>query len=375
MSIIFDQEQQALRDAARQFFAEQFSSEAVREQMSTSRGFDDAVWRRMATELGLQGLALSDEHGGAGASFVEQLVVAEEMGRALVGAPYFSTVMLAAAAVAVSGDGAAQKNLFPGIADGSIVATLSLLDARGGIDSTGQSITATPSPEGFILDGTGYFVPDGHVAHKIFIIAATPAGPSLFVVDAQAPGISIAELETVDLTRKQAHLSFDKAPADLVGREGSGSDIIDRTVDLALIALAAEQLGGAQRCLEMSVEYATIRSQFGRKIGSFQAVKHRCADMLIAIEVARSAVYHAVMLAADPVTADSEELRLAAPMAKALASEAYTFAARQNIQLHGGIGCTWEHDAHLHYRRAHASTVFLGGIEEQRERLATRLGI
>ncbi|QTJ68605.1 acyl-CoA/acyl-ACP dehydrogenase [Rhodococcus sp. ZPP] len=375
MSIIFDQEQQALREATRQFFTEQFSSDAIRSQMATSRGFEDKVWLRMATELGLQGLALPEEYGGAGAGFVEQLVVLEEMGRAVVGSPYFSTVALAANALTVSGDAAAQKELLPGIADGSMIATLSFLDASGAVDVDGHAVVATTSPDGFVLDGRGYFVSDGHVADKILVVAATAAGTSLFVVDTQWPGVTAAELDTLDQTRKQAHLTFEQAPAVLVSREGGGSEIVERTLDLARIALAAEQLGGAQRCLDMSVEYATMRSQFGRKIGSFQAVKHRCADMLIAIEAARSAVYHAVQLAADPATADSNELRLAAPMAKALASEAYMYAARQNIQLHGGIGCTWEHDAHLYYRRAHASTAFLGGIEEQRERLATRLGI
>ena len=375
MSIVFDQEQQALREATRRFFTEQFSSEATRSQMATSRGFEDKTWLRMATELGLQGLTLPEEHGGAGAGFVEQLVVLEEMGQALIGSPYLSTVALAANALAASGDATAQKELLPGIAEGSTIATLSFLDAAGAVDAGGRAVSATVSADGYVLDGRGYFVSDGHVAHKALVVASTAVGPSLFVVDTQSAGVAAEELDTLDQTRKQAHLTFEQAPAVLVGREGGGGDIVERTLDLAMIALAAEQLGGAQRCLDMSVEYATIRSQFGRKIGSFQAVKHRCADMLTAIEVARSAVYHAVQLAADPATNDGEALRLAAPMAKALASEAYMFAAQQNIQLHGGIGCTWDHDAHLHYRRAHASTVFLGGIEEQRERLATRLGI
>lgn len=375
MSIVFDTEQQALRDASRQFFSEQFSSENVRVAMSTPEGYDTKVWLRMASELGLQGLAIADELGGGGAGFTEQLVVFEELGKALAGSPYYSTIGLAANTISASGSGALQDRLLSSIAEGNTIATTSYLDSEGRIDLKGSAVNAVDTGSGWSLNGGGYYVTDGHVADILIAIAATVDGPTLFAAPADSPGVTAQQLETLDPTRKQAHLTFTNAPAEVLGAAGSGYEVLDHALDLARVALACEQLGGAQSCLDAAVEYASVRVQFGRKIGSFQAIKHRCADILTAVEIARSAIYHAVSLASDPETVSSQSLKLAAPMAKALASEAYLFAARQNIQIHGGIGCTWEHDAHLHYRRAHSSNVLLGDINQQRDLVATRLGI
>lgn len=378
MSIIFEEEHHALRASTRQFLQSRFDSESVRSQMASDRGFDQATWQQMAQEMGLQGLALPEEFGGSGAGPVEQLVVWEEMGKALAGGPYLSSVGLAAGLLRVCPPNVATKELLNGIADGTTIATVGF-DAtadfarRASAPGTRRTPQVTEVDGRYLLTGDLLHVPDGNVADVVLAEVEFQGRAALFVVSTAGDGVRVEPLVTVDMTRKQAHLHFDSAVATPVVVDDA-APALERGHALASIAIATEQLGGAQSCLNTSVEYACTRSQFNRKIGSFQAIKHRCADMLTAIETARSAVYHATGLAAaDPI--DWSELLLAAPMAKALASEAYTYCARQNIQIHGGIGCTWEHDAHLHYRRAHASTALLGGIEYQRELLADRLGI
>jgi len=210
---------------------------------------------------------------------------------------------------------------------------------------------------------------DGHIASLILVVAQTGGGPSLFAVDGSASGLTRRKLETLDMTRKVAALEFAGTPARLIADEGAAAGILERTLWLAAIALAAEQVGAAQKCLDMSVEYAKLRVQFGRPIGSFQAIKHKCADMLLEVESARSAAYYAAWAAAD----GSDELPLLASLAKAYCSDAFANAATENIQIHGGIGFTWEHDAHLYYRRAKSTEQFLGSPSEHRDRLAQRL--
>src|SRR5208282_5547905 len=219
--------------------------------------------------------------------------------------------------------------------------------------------------------GENAFVLDGYTADLILVAARTDAGISIFAVDGSAPGLTRTLMETLDLTRKQARLSFTDVPARLIGADGEGSAVLARVLDLAAVGLAAEAVGGAQRCLEMSVDYAKLRVQFGRPIGSFQAIKHKCADMLLEIESAKSAAYYAAWAAAD----GSDELPLVASLAKAFCSEAYFHAAAENIQIHGGIGFTWEHDAHLYFKRAKSSELLFGDPAYHRELLAQRIGI
>ena len=214
-----------------------------------------------------------------------------------------------------------------------------------------------------MLDGRKSFVLDGHVADLLLVVAQADGGPSLFAVRGGADGLERRPLETLDMTRKQAALELDGVPGRLIGAEGSAADVVERTLRQAAVALAAEQVGGAQRCLDMSVEYAKIRMQFGRAIGSFQAIKHMCADLLLEVESARSAAYYAAWAAQE----QSDELPLVSSLAKAFCSEAYFRAAADNIQIHGGIGFTWEHDAHLYYRRAKSTELMLGTPEEHRE--------
>jgi alkylation response protein AidB-like acyl-CoA dehydrogenase len=325
----------------------------------------------MANQLGLQGLAIPEEYGGSGFTYVELIVVLEEMGRSLLCAPYFATIALAANAVLTSGDDAAKKELLPGIATGDTIATLAFTEDNGRWDEGGITTTATRAGDGWTLDGHKMFVLDGHVANLLVVAARTPAGLGLFAVEGDAPGLTRTPLATMDQTRKQARLELAGTPGRLIGADGGASAGLSRTLDLAAVALAAEQVGGAQRCLDMSVEYAKERVQFGRPIGSFQAIKHKCADMLLEVESAKSAAYYAGWAAAE----SSDELPVVASLAKAYCSDAYFHAAAENIQIHGGIGFTWEHDAHLYFKRAKSSELLLGDPTYHRELLAQRIGL
>jgi alkylation response protein AidB-like acyl-CoA dehydrogenase len=302
---------------------------------------------------------------------VELIVVLEEMGRSLMCAPYFSTVALAANAILTSGDDAAKKELLPGIASGDSIATLAFTEDNGRWDEGGITTAATRAGDGWTLEGHKMFVLDGHVANLLVVAARTPAGLSLFAVEENAPGLTRTPLATMDQTRKQARLELSGTPARLIGADGGASAGLSKTLDLAAVALAAEQVGGAQRCLDMSVEYAKQRVQFGRPIGSFQAIKHKCADMLLEVESAKSAAYYAGWAAAEA----SDELGVVASLAKAYCSDAYFHAAAENIQIHGGIGFTWEHDAHLYFKRAKSSELLLGDPTYHRELLAQRIGL
>jgi len=371
VNFAFSEEQEELRKSVRRFLDDKSPETEVRRLMETTEGYDPAVWSQMANQLGLQGLAIPEEFGGSGYTYVELIVVLEEMGRSLLCAPYFSTVALAANALLASGDDAANKELLPGIASGETIATLALTEESGKWDEAGVTLPASKAGDGYTLTGTKSFVLDGHTAGLILVAARTPAGVSLFAVSGDAPGLTRTPLSTMDQTRKQAKLEFADTPARLVGVEGEGWKTLSKTLDLAAVALAAEQVGGAQKVLDMSVEYAKVRVQFGRPIGSFQAIKHKCADMLLEVESAKSAAYYAGWAAAE----DSDELPVVASLAKAYCSDAYFHAAAENIQIHGGIGFTWEHPAHLYFKRAKTDELYLGDPTYHRELLAQRIGL
>jgi alkylation response protein AidB-like acyl-CoA dehydrogenase len=371
VSLALSEEQEALRGVVRQFLAARSPESAVRELMATERGYDPDVWSQMADQLGLQGLIVPEDLGGQGFGQMELVVVLEEMGAALLCAPFFSTVVLATNALLVSGDRAAQSAVLPGIAEGRTVAALAVTEPSGRWDEGGIEATAARDGARWRLDGTKSYVIDGHVADVVMVAASTPAGISLFLVDGVAPGLSRTLQPTLDATRKQATIELRGVEATLVGTEGDGWPMISAVHDLAAVGLAAEQTGGAQRCLDMAVEYAKVRVQFDRPIGSFQAIKHMCADMLLEVESARSAAYYAGVCAAE----GNGELPVVASLAKAYCSEAYSHLAGQNIQIHGGIGFTWEHPAHLYLKRAKASEVLLGTPAHHRELLAQRIGL
>jgi len=371
MNFAFSDEQEELRASVRRFLADKSPEAEVRRLMDTTEGYDPAVWSQMADQLGLQSLTIPEEFGGSGFTYVELTVVLEEMGASLLCAPFFSTVALAANALMTSGDDDAKKNFLPGIASGETIATLAITEDNGKWDFSGIECAATQEGNGWILNGHKMFVLDGHVANLIIVAARTAAGVSLFIVEGDAAGLVRAPLPTMDQTRKQARLEFSGTPATLIGLDGGAEAGLSKTLDLAAIALAAEQVGGAQRVLDASVEYAKTRIQFGRPIGSFQAIKHKCADMLLEVESAKSAAYYAAWAAAE----DSDELPVVASLAKSYCSEAYFHAAAENIQIHGGIGFTWEHPAHLYFKRAKSSELLLGDPSYHRELLAQRIGI
>ena len=376
MNFAFSEEQEELRRTVRAFLEDKSPSAEVRRLMETTEGYDPAVWQQMGEQLGLQGLAIPEEHGGSGYTYVELVVVLEEMGRALLCAPYFSTVALAANTLLHAGDDSAKKELLPGIASGETVATLAITEDNGRWDAEGITATATKAGDGYTIDGHKMFVLDGHTASLVLVAARTPgtsgeSGIGIFAVPGDASGLTRTSLATMDQTRKQARLELSGVPARLVGAEGEGWPVLSRVLDLAAVALAAEQVGGAQKCLEMSVDYAKVRVQFGRPIGSFQAIKHKCADMLLEVESAKSAAYYAGWAAAEL----NDELPVVASLAKAYCSDAYFHAAAENIQIHGGIGFTWEHDAHLYFKRAKSSELLLGDPTYHRELLAQRIGI
>jgi alkylation response protein AidB-like acyl-CoA dehydrogenase len=371
VNFAFSEEQEELRNVVRQFLEAKSAEAAVREQMETERGFDPDVWKQMAEQLGLQSLTIPEEYGGQGFGYVELIVVLEEMGKYLLCAPYFSSVVLAANTLLQSGDESAKKEFLPGIASGETVATLAFTEPSGKWDESGIEMTADDAGGSWKLNGTKMFVLDGHTADLILVAARTSKGVSLFAVDSGASGLTRTALATMDQTRKQAKLEFDGVEARLIGEDGKGWDVLSTVLDLAAVALAAEQVGGAQQCLDMSVEYAKVRVQFGRPIGSFQAIKHKCADMLLEVESAKSAAYYAGWCASEM----NDELPAVASLAKAYCSDAYFHAAAENIQIHGGIGFTWEHPAHLYFKRAKSSELLFGDPTYHRELLAQRIGI
>jgi alkylation response protein AidB-like acyl-CoA dehydrogenase len=378
VNVAFSREQDEFRHSLRRFLADKSPAAEVRRLMEDGQGYDPQVWKQMADQLGLQGLAIPEEFGGAGSTPVELGIAFEEMGRVLLCAPFFSTVGLGAQALLAAGDDQAKRAYLPRIADGSLLATVAVTEADGRWDLAAVRTPAvpdddTPSATGaFRLDGTKMFVVDGHVAELLLVVARTGSGLGLFAVDGSAEGVVRTPLPTLDMTRKLARLEFVRVPARLVSGPGDATAALSRALDFALVALTSEQVGGAQRCLDMAVDYAKARMQFDRPIGSFQAVKHKCAEMLIEVESARSAAYHAAASAAE---AASGELGVAAAMAKAYCSEAYFHVAAETIQVHGGIGFTWEHDAHLYFRRAKSSQLMLGDEHYHRERFAVLTGI
>jgi alkylation response protein AidB-like acyl-CoA dehydrogenase len=384
MKLAYSTEQRELRESVRRFLSDRIPLPRVRELMDSADGSDEKVWTYAGSQLGLQGIAIPEEYGGGGFSFVEQAIVLEELGAALYPGPYLASAVLAATALLASTDDDAKRDLLPGIASGETVATLAFTEDNGSWEPDAIGLAATSDGDAWRLDGHKSFVLDGHAASLILAVARTGDGLALFAVPASGSatgpasgpgadpgGLTRKELQALDQTRRLGRLEFSSVQARLIGAPGEAGAILRRTLDVAAIALAAEQLGGAQRALDMAVAYAKIRHQFGRPIGSFQAIKHRCADLLLEVESLRSAVGYAAAAVAE----DSAEVPVLAALVKALASDTYFHVAAENIQIHGGIGFTWEHDAHLYFKRAKSSELFLGDASYHRERLATRIGV
>ena len=370
----FTDEQEQFRSTVRRFLDDKSPTTEVRRLMATDEGYDPAVWRMLSNDLGLPGIHIPEQYGGAGFGMVELGIVMEEFGRALLCAPYFSTAVLAANAILNSGSEAQKSKLLPDLASGSRFATLAITEPNGNWDPAAIETNAAPDGDGYRLNGTKSYVVDGNLADLLIVAARRPGttgrdGLGLFALEAKSSGVELAALQPMDPTRKIARIDFRGARAELLG-EG-GADAIARTLDQAAIALANESVGGAQKLLDSAVAYSKLRVQFGREIGSFQAIKHKLADMLLDVELAKSAAYYAAQAAA----VDDPEWPALASLTKAGASETYLETAKATIQIHGGIGFTWDNDTHLWFKRAKSSEVFLGHPSYHRELLMQRWGV
>jgi alkylation response protein AidB-like acyl-CoA dehydrogenase len=354
------EEQALLRDTARKLLAARSPSEKVREDMATPEGFDASLWAEIA-QMGWQAMAVPEEHGGAGYGWTEVAVLAEEMGAALVCAPYLSSAVLAVATLRAAGDADAAAEHLPGIAAGEIRATLAHV-------TEANDLTLDDGR----LVGTVTHVLDGHTADVVIVPVRDGEGWSLYTVAGDAEGLTRAPMDALDQTRRLATLTFDGVTATPLGTPGAGGDVLEHARTVGAVVVANEQVGGAQRVLEMSTAYAKERYQFGRAIGSFQAIKHRLAEMLVEVETAKSVAYHAAR-ALD--AGDADEVAIAAPMAASYCGEVYEHAAGDAIQIHGGTGFTWEHDAHLYFKRAKSSKLVFGGPVAWRRSLADSLGL
>lgn len=373
MNFAFSEEQEMLRDSARRWLEDKAPSERVRELMETEDGYDPNLWSGIA-EMGWQAMHIPEEYGGAGFTQLELMILLEEMGRALFPSPFLSSVVLGANALLLGGSEEQKQAYLPGIAAGELIATVAAVEPGGDWEEASIQLSAKRDGDDWVLNGTKRYVVDGATAGLVVTAARTDEGVTLFLVPTDSAGFSATHLQTMDQTRKQAELEYDdvRVPADgRLGEAGGGWTILEKLYDLAAVALAAEDVGGAQKCLEMAVDYAKVRVQFGRPIGSFQAIKHKCADMLVQVESAKSAAYYAAWAAAE----DPQELLVVAPLAKSYCSEAYFWVAAENIQVHGGIGFTWEHDMHLYFKRVRSGMAAYGDASENRELVARSLSL
>jgi alkylation response protein AidB-like acyl-CoA dehydrogenase len=383
MEFAFTEEQEMIRDTAAAFLAEVSDSEAVRRAMATETGYEAELWSRICTEMYWQAIHVPESCGGMGLGYVELVAMMEQMGRYLLCSPFFSTVCLAGNALLVAGSEEQQAHWLGQLCEGRLTATLAF--SGGGRSCDANTITATwrRDGDGFVLNGDYRYVIDGHSADLLLVAAREEGstgeeGISLLLVPATTAGVSRQWLPTMDQARKQASVSLDNVALDataLMGEAGQAWQALSTVIDLATVALTAEQVGGAQRLLDMTVEYTGERVQFGRTIASFQAVKHKAADMMMKTEVARSAVYYAACIAQEALAGGplAAELAEAASVAKSYCSDAYFDIAGDSLQLFGGVGFTWEYDVHLYFKRAKSSQHLLGDGAAHRERLAVAL--
>ncbi|HEY8122366.1 MAG TPA: acyl-CoA dehydrogenase family protein [Myxococcota bacterium] len=379
MNFSFTEEQQELRATARAFLAAACPPEHVRAAMESAHGYDEKLWAKIGGELGWTAIVIPERCGGLGLSWVELVALQEVIGETLAPSPFFASVCLAANAILAAGDDAQQAALLPGIAEGRTRGALAFSEASGRWDADAIAATCARDGDAYVLRGEKRFVVDGASAELIVLATRAPGsrganGVSLFALPASTPGLVRGAVPTLDQTRRLATLRLDgvRVPAAArLGAEGAAWPALETALQRAAVALAAEQLGGAQRALDLAVAYAKERVQFGRVIGSFQALKHGLADVMVKVEAARSAVYYAGCVAASGGGA----LPAAAAMAKAAATEAFSFATASALQVFGGVGFTWEYDVHLYFKRARSSATLLGDASWQRELVARAIGL
>jgi alkylation response protein AidB-like acyl-CoA dehydrogenase len=369
MNFDFSDDQKQLRDTARKFLAEKCPPKAVRAVIDGKAPYDRDLWKGLA-EMGLLGVAIPENYGGTGAGHLELCVIAEEMGRALAPVPFSSTVYLAAEALLLAGSEAQKKKWLPLIASGDAVGTLALFEGKGNPSPQAIKLAAANG----VLDGIKKPVADGAIADFAIVAARTGSSGretdiSLFLVDMKAGGVEARALTNIDPSHGQAEVEFKTCKAETLGQSGEGWSIVSQVLDRAAVLLAFEQVGGADRALEMGRDYALDRIAFGRPIGSFQAIKHMLADMYVSATLARSNCYYGAWA----LSTNAGELPEAAASARISATQAFQHCAKNNIQVHGGMGFTWEFDCHLYYRRANATALSLGSMSYWEDALIDRM--
>ncbi len=374
MNFAFSEEQEAFRAELRRCFEEHAPTPAVFRAMESAEGFDRALWKRLAGELGLPGVQIPEAYGGQGFGFLELGSVLEEAGRVLFPSPIFSTVCLAANAILNAGSEAQKQALLPGIASGETLATLALLEPDTDWDTASVRLPVASGANGYRLSGSKRYVTDAATADLIIVAARREGthgldGVGLFVVRRDAPGLRITSIDALDATRKLAHVELENVAAEPLGAPDGAGAALAKTLDQARVMLACESAGGAQHCLDLAVAWAKQRVQFARPIGSFQAIQHKCAEVLLEVASAQSAAHFACWAAEQ-----DEGLALAAATAKSFCDEAYLRASQENLHIHGGVGFTWEAEPHLYFKRAKASETLLGPPAFQRARIAQALG-
>jgi alkylation response protein AidB-like acyl-CoA dehydrogenase len=371
MDFAFSSEQEEFRETLARFFEERAPVAEVFRLMETPEGYDPGLWKQMGEELGLQGVHVPEAFGGQGFGFLELGLVMEEMGRALLCSPYFSSVCLATNAILNAGTEEQQQRWLPGLSSGETIGTLALLDEGDEWSAEGITLEATRDGDALVLNGRKRLVTDGVQANLLVVAARQPGstgsdGITLAVVESDAAGLAAMPHETLDMTRKLADLAFDGVRALPLGEPGQAGAALAKTLDQARVCLALENVAGAERCLNDAVAYAKDRIQFGRAIGSFQAIKHTLAEVLLEVESGKSAAYWASWVASE----DREDLPLAAAVAKSFCDDAYVKASEDSIHVHGGIGVTWEASPHLFSKRAKSNEILLGHPGWQRRRIA-----
>jgi alkylation response protein AidB-like acyl-CoA dehydrogenase len=368
MNFSFSEDQTLLRNSVRAALDEQCKPARVRAMMDDERGYDEALWGEMA-KLGWLGLPFAEEQGGAGLGLVELALVLEEMGRAAYPGPYFASVVLAGLGLQAGGSAAQKERWLPAIASGQARGTAALLEDSLDWDPASTTATAARRDAGFRLSGVKRFVPWAHVADVALVPARGPEGVSLFLLDPRAPGVTLTPMVGIDLTTRWSEMRLDGAAGELMGPVGGAGPVLEGLLRRAAVGASAEMLGAARRCLDMSVGYAKVREQFGQLIGSFQAVRHRCAEMLLEVEKAHAAVYYAAWA----LGAGAEDAAMAASVCKSFVSEAARQVCGDAIQVHGGIGFTWEYDLHLYFKRAKALEPLYGDAAYHREMIVRAL--
>ena len=365
MNFDFSDDQKELKEQARKFLSDKSSTQVVRGVLENADvSFDKALWKGVA-DLGWLGVAISEEHGGLGLGRLELCVLAEEMGRAIAPIPFASTLYFFAEAVLLAGSDAQKAALLPKLVDGALVGCLAISEGPGAPTASALKCAF----EGGTLSGVKIPVTDGDCATHAVVVAKEGSGTSLVLVDLNQPGVKRETLKTIDPSRGHARLTFDNAKGERIGPAGQGWALAEQVLDRAAVLIAFEQIGGSQACLDMAVDFAKNRYAFSRQIASFQAIKHKLADMYVALEVARSNAYYGAWA----LSTDAGELSLAAAAARVAGIEAFHLASKENIQTHGGMGFTWDVDCHLFYRRAKLLAVQAGALPVWKEKLVSRL--